>query len=80
MNDNASECDLIVVGAGIYGIQVARTYLELHPARSVAILEASDSVGGVWSNGKSVKGRLVHFPTDFAVKSVYMMTSGRRHL
>ena len=41
--------DLVVIGAGIYGIQVARTYLELHPARHVIILEADRTVGGVWS-------------------------------
>lgn len=44
--------DLIIVGAGIYGIQAARTYLELHPFRKVLILEASACIGGVWSRGK----------------------------
>ena len=43
--------DLAVVGAGIYGIQAARTYLELHPKDSVAVFEASSHIGGVWSSG-----------------------------
>ncbi|TKA33371.1 hypothetical protein B0A50_00924 [Salinomyces thailandicus] len=44
------QCDLIIIGAGIYGIQAARTYLELHPTAKVNILEASSSIGGVWSH------------------------------
>ncbi|RMY29540.1 hypothetical protein D0864_16984, partial [Hortaea werneckii] len=42
-------CDVIIIGAGIYGIQSARTYLEIHPSANVVILEASNSIGGVWS-------------------------------
>lgn len=49
MSSAPSEWDLIVIGAGIYGIQVARTYLELHPTRRIVVLEASGEVGGVWS-------------------------------
>lgn len=45
--------DLAIIGAGIYGIQAARTYLEIHPSRRVLILEASACLGGVWSRGKS---------------------------
>ena len=51
LDDNTSSkpWDLLIIGAGIYGIQVARTFLELHPARHVIVLEAGRSVGGVWS-------------------------------
>jgi thioredoxin reductase len=41
--------DLVIIGAGIYGIQVARTYLELHPTKHIIVVEASESTGGVWS-------------------------------
>lgn len=52
MGDTSPEqVDLVVIGAGIYGIQAARTYLEIHPEKKVVILEASDAVGGVWSRG-----------------------------
>lgn len=52
--DNPSEsADLVIIGAGIYGIQVARTFLELHPTRNVVILESSKCIGGVWSEGSS---------------------------
>lgn len=40
---------LIVIGAGIYGLQAARTYLEFHPTDKVLILEADSCIGGVWS-------------------------------
>lgn len=46
------EFDLAVIGAGIYGIQAARTYLELHQYDEVIVFEASGDVGGVWSPGK----------------------------
>lgn len=45
--------DLVVIGAGIYGIQAARTYLELHPTDHVIVFEASEDVGGVWSAGET---------------------------
>lgn len=43
--------DLAVIGAGIYGIQAARTWLEIHPHHNVIIFEASSCIGGVWSQG-----------------------------
>ncbi|KAK5937491.1 hypothetical protein PMZ80_010109 [Knufia obscura] len=42
--------DLAIIGAGIYGIQAARTYLELHPYDKVIVFEGSGDVGGVWSS------------------------------
>lgn len=46
--------DLAVIGAGIYGIQAARTYLQLHPDDKVIVFETSDEIGGVWSAGKGM--------------------------
>ncbi|KAF3920289.1 hypothetical protein AA313_de0209196 [Arthrobotrys entomopaga] len=43
------EFDVIIIGAGLYGIQSARTYLEIHPKAKLAILEASEYIGGAWS-------------------------------
>ena len=51
MIQDARILDLAVIGAGIYGIQAARTYLELHAKDSVAVFEASGDIGGVWSSG-----------------------------
>ena len=51
MTQDDRTLDLAVIGAGIYGIQAARTYLELHAKDSVAVFEASGDIGGVWSSG-----------------------------
>ena len=52
--------DVVVIGAGIYGIQAARTYLEIHPIAKLVILESDDVVGGVWSSGASCSSCLVN--------------------
>lgn len=36
---------------GLYGIQAARTYLEVHPHSRLVIFEGSATAGGVWSQG-----------------------------
>ena len=44
----AEHLDVVIIGAGISGIGAA-TYLRRdHPARSVAVLEARDAIGGTW--------------------------------
>ncbi len=40
--------DVLIVGAGLSGIDAACRLRERHPARSVAILEARDAIGGTW--------------------------------
>ena len=42
--------DLLIVGAGVYGIYAANTYLSLHPTASLACLDGDSGPGGVWSN------------------------------
>ncbi|KAF2453310.1 putative dimethylaniline monooxygenase [Lineolata rhizophorae] len=49
MVNGMSSTDLIVIGAGLYGVQAARTYLEIHPNDNVIIFEKSHALGGVWS-------------------------------
>ncbi|GAB7358746.1 hypothetical protein MBLNU230_g3975t1 [Neophaeotheca triangularis] len=44
--------DLIIIGAGLYGLSFARTYLSLHPDREILILEASTHIGGVWARDR----------------------------
>jgi L-2-hydroxyglutarate oxidase len=38
-------CDLVVVGAGIVGLAVARELQRRHPGRSVVVLEREDAIG-----------------------------------
>ncbi|OWP00176.1 hypothetical protein B2J93_5746 [Marssonina coronariae] len=44
--------DLVVVGAGWFGLAAAKTYLQVHPDSNMILLEAECSVGGVWSKGR----------------------------
>ncbi|KAH9905693.1 hypothetical protein F4778DRAFT_675358 [Xylariomycetidae sp. FL2044] len=41
--------DLVIIGAGLYGIQAAKTYIQLHPERKLILLDAGKSIGGTWS-------------------------------
>ena len=38
--------------AGLYGIQAARYYLEVHHDAKLVLLEADDVVGGTWSSSR----------------------------
>ena len=40
--------DVLVVGAGLSGIGAAAQLRSRHPGRSVAVLEARESLGGTW--------------------------------
>ncbi|KJK77031.1 hypothetical protein H634G_07607 [Metarhizium anisopliae BRIP 53293] len=48
--------DVIVIGAGWYGLAAARTYIELHPHEKIAILEADSTCGGTWSRDRLYPG------------------------
>lgn len=49
-DDTVQMLDLAIIGAGIYGVQAARTYLQLHPKARIVVFEAADTIGGVWSS------------------------------
>ncbi|KAG6003743.1 hypothetical protein E4U21_001746, partial [Claviceps maximensis] len=50
------EHDLIVIGAGWYGLAVAKTYIEVHPQQSVVVLEQNSSCGGTWARDRIYPG------------------------
>ncbi|KAF1964296.1 dimethylaniline monooxygenase (N-oxide forming) [Bimuria novae-zelandiae CBS 107.79] len=50
------EFDVVVVGAGWYGLGAAKTYLQLHPDDSILVLESASSAGGVWSRDRLYPG------------------------
>ncbi|KAI0741096.1 hypothetical protein C8Q76DRAFT_641793 [Earliella scabrosa] len=41
--------DLVVIGAGWYGLAAARTYIQLHSSERVAVLESAATLGGTWA-------------------------------
>ncbi|EFQ98442.1 hypothetical protein MGYG_01470 [Nannizzia gypsea CBS 118893] len=47
--------DLVIVGAGPYGLSAAKTYLEVYPSANVVVLEAESSIGGVWAKHRLYK-------------------------
>ncbi|KAK4225371.1 FAD/NAD(P)-binding domain-containing protein [Podospora fimiseda] len=44
--------DVVVVGAGIYGLAAAKTYHQLNQDKSVIILDADSTLGGVWAKDR----------------------------
>ncbi|KAK7178340.1 putative monooxygenase [Paraphaeosphaeria sporulosa] len=44
--------DVVIVGAGWYGLIAAQTYLRLAPNTKLVILDNAASIGGVWSKEK----------------------------
>ncbi|KAG6320288.1 hypothetical protein E4U44_006359 [Claviceps purpurea] len=50
------EYDLIVIGAGWFGLAAAKTYLELHPLQSILVLDQDSSCGGTWSRDRVYPG------------------------
>ncbi|KAK3115531.1 hypothetical protein LTR53_005026 [Teratosphaeriaceae sp. CCFEE 6253] len=51
--------NLLIVGAGVYGICASATYLSLHPSHNVRVLDSDTTVGGVWSSTR-------HYPLFWA--------------
>jgi hypothetical protein len=43
------EADLVIIGAGIYGLTTAHTYHRLHPSAKILILDSASSIGGPWA-------------------------------
>jgi hypothetical protein len=43
------EADLVIIGAGIYGLTTAHTYHRLHPSAKILILDSAPSIGGPWA-------------------------------
>src|SRR4051812_37230697 len=50
------EVELVVVGAGLYGLTAATIYHRLHPTARLLILEAAPSVGGPWAPHRTFPG------------------------
>ncbi|KAF2851253.1 flavin-binding monooxygenase-like protein-like protein [Plenodomus tracheiphilus IPT5] len=50
------ELDLVIVGAGIYGLTSASTYHRLHPSAKILILDAAPGIGGPWASHRIFPG------------------------
>ncbi|KAJ5762642.1 cofactor FMO1 FAD enzyme [Penicillium manginii] len=43
------QVDVLVVGAGWYGLVAAQTYLKLAPETNLVVLDDGETIGGIWS-------------------------------
>lgn len=43
------EADLVIIGAGLFGLTTASTYHRLHPTHRILILDSAPSIGGPWA-------------------------------
>ncbi|KAF3937967.1 hypothetical protein ABW19_dt0203931 [Dactylella cylindrospora] len=48
--------DVVVVGAGWYGLCIAKTYLQVYPETNLVVLEEASTAGGVWAKHRLYPG------------------------
>ncbi|KAB8295900.1 hypothetical protein EYC80_008721 [Monilinia laxa] len=48
--------DLVVIGAGWFGLAGAKTYLQIHPEANIIVLANDETIGGVWANERLYSG------------------------
>ena len=48
--------DLVIIGAGVHGLAMAKTYLEVNPKDKVQLLDSQASIGGVWAKERLYPG------------------------
>ncbi|KIV94175.1 hypothetical protein PV10_01964 [Exophiala mesophila] len=48
--------DVVVVGAGWFGLAAAKAYVERHPTDKIAIYESAESCGGTWAQSRLYPG------------------------
>lgn len=41
--------DLAIIGAGWFGLVMAKTYLQIHPAGRIIVFDDAKSIGGTWA-------------------------------
>ncbi|KAL2065744.1 hypothetical protein VTL71DRAFT_3414 [Oculimacula yallundae] len=67
--------DLIIVGAGPFGLIAAHTWLQLNPNDDVVLLEAGPDLGGVWSESRVYPTMMTQTPADMLGYSCYPMAN-----
>ena len=48
--------DLVIIGAGLHGLCMAKTYSEVHPDTKVLIVDSAASIGGTWAEERLYPG------------------------
>ncbi|MCJ1395095.1 monooxygenase [Xylographa bjoerkii] len=68
-----TQYDVIIIGAGLYGLAFANTWLKVHPEARLVILEACPCLGGVWSSERMYDAFWTQTPLDMACFSDFPM-------
>lgn len=65
-DDKVDAFDVVIVGAGVHGLSMLKTYRDVHPSASILVLEKGDSIGGVWAKDRLYPGLHTnnHFQTS----------------
>lgn len=50
------EVDLIIIGAGVFGLTMAATYHRIHPEAQLIVIDSAPSIGGTWSSHRIFPG------------------------
>ncbi|ORY56341.1 uncharacterized protein BCR38DRAFT_402501 [Pseudomassariella vexata] len=50
------ELDFVVIGAGWFGLAAAKTFHQIDPEKSLAVLDSSSTLGGVWAQHRLYPG------------------------
>ncbi|KAJ4311307.1 hypothetical protein N0V84_010512 [Fusarium piperis] len=48
--------DLVIIGAGVFGLAMARTYAAANPNAKIVVLESASSLGGTWASHRLYPG------------------------
>ncbi|RDW64528.1 flavin-containing monooxygenase [Aspergillus mulundensis] len=56
MAQDQDPVDLLVVGAGLHGLTMAKTYLQVHPSAKLVIVDEASSLGGTWARERLYPG------------------------
>ncbi|EGO59251.1 hypothetical protein NEUTE1DRAFT_39453 [Neurospora tetrasperma FGSC 2508] len=48
--------DLVIIGSGLFGLAMAKTYHQLHPTLTLVIFDKAETIGGVWAEERLYDG------------------------
>jgi len=66
--------DVIIIGAGWYGLSAAKTYLAVKSSTTLQIIDNGDSIGGVWSKSRVYPRLVLNQPTPHMEYSDFSMS------
>ncbi|KAH8805407.1 hypothetical protein F5884DRAFT_736448 [Xylogone sp. PMI_703] len=50
------EVDLLIVGAGLHGLAIAKTYVQVNPDAHILVVDQAESIGGSWAKERLYPG------------------------